>query len=401
MSPSSKYEPLTEYLRSQPESSTKLTFTKIDLLVGGLPNSARNHDAWWANSRTADSHTWAHLWISAGWECRFVDRFTETVVFQRIPIGSTDVDSHYWWVNHKQTFKAELEGGYIWSPKVKKNGIRNLTYDNLTRTKPSDIVLSFAGAQIKAVGVVTAAFRESLKPEEFGKAGLSWSGNGWLVPIEWTTLPVPLTPKACIDRIQPLLPEKNSPLQSNGNGNQGCYLAAISSELGKLLLLLAEERNGGFMQAIKDTKQRVEADIEEQSIQSADHIFETDKQQIINSRRGQGLFRQRVLAIESMCRLTKVDDQSFLIASHIKPWKVCTNAERLDGHNGLMLSPHVDKLFDRGWVSFTDGGRLLVANNALPILDAWKIDERERSGTFSAAQKIYLQYHREAVFKGG
>jgi putative restriction endonuclease len=39
----------------------------------------------------------------------------------------------YWWVNHKQTYRQETDGGYIWSPKANANGARNVSYDNLTR----------------------------------------------------------------------------------------------------------------------------------------------------------------------------------------------------------------------------------------------------------------------------
>lgn len=78
-------------------------------------------------------------------------------------------------------------------------------------------------------------------------------------------------------------------------------------------------------------------------------IIETDKVELIKARRGQGIFRRRVLATEPYCRLTGVSDPRFLRASHIKPWVVSDNNERLDGNNGLMLSPHVDHLFDGGY----------------------------------------------------
>lgn len=81
----------------------------------------------------------------------------------------------YWWVNHKQTYSSEIEGGYIWSPKENSNGARNQTYINLTLTKPGDIVFSYADREIKAVGVVSSLYREQPKPSEFGKSGDSWA----------------------------------------------------------------------------------------------------------------------------------------------------------------------------------------------------------------------------------
>ncbi|WP_458722404.1 HNH endonuclease [Pseudomonas brenneri] len=397
----SKYAPLADYLRTQSVDSVKLGFAQIDALVEGLPFSARNHDAWWANSRTEDGHSWAHLWIAAGWVCESVDRINETAIFQRVSASSSKSMQRFWWVNHKQTFKSEFEGGYIWSPKANRNGARNKTYDNLTQVKPGDVVVSYADGQIKAVGVARQNYSEAVKPEAFGLTGANWANSGWLVPVEWTSLSFPVSPKAHIDRIQPLLPKKSSPLQANGNGNQGCYLAAISSELGKLVLDIIGRSSPDALQTIRDLKVLVEADVAEVKIQNSVGIPDTEKEQLIRSRRGQGIFRQRALAIESQCRLTGVNDQSFLIASHIKPWKDCANDERLDGSNGLMLAPHIDKLFDSGWISFSDNGDLLTAPGSEKVMDAWNVNPNKNVGKFHPEQCRYLDHHRSVVFKGG
>jgi hypothetical protein len=79
---------------------------------------------------------------------------------------------------------------------------------------------------------------------------------------------------------------------------------------------------------------------------------------------GQGLFRHRVAELEPACRVTGLDRQQFLVASHIKPWRDCDNHERLSGANGLLLSPHVDKLFDRHRISFAAGGGLICEHEA-------------------------------------
>ena len=73
----------------------------------------------------------------------------------------------------------------------------------------------------------------------------------------------------------------------------------------------------------------------------------TERDALTKARLGQGLFRHRVAEREPACRVTGLKRQEFLVASHIKPWRDCDNSERLDGANGLLLSPHVDKLFDR------------------------------------------------------
>ena len=149
----------------------------------------------------------------------------------------------FWWVNHKQTFKEETSGGYIWSPKTSSNGARNPTYINLTLTHPGDVVFSYANKKIAAIGVVAAPCAEQGKPEEFGNRGENWQQSGWVVPIDWVSLPVPWVPSDYIDEFKHLLPSVHSPLRPDGNGNQGCYLASISDELGSLLLGWLGESN--------------------------------------------------------------------------------------------------------------------------------------------------------------
>src|SRR3546814_904603 len=69
-------------------------------------------------------------------------------------------------------------------------------------------------------------------------------------------------------------------------------------------------------------------------------LDETTRRTLIRARRGQGAYRDSVHAIERACRLTGITNPALLIASHIKPWRLCEAAsERLDGMNGLMLTP--------------------------------------------------------------
>jgi len=130
----------------------------------------------------------------------------------------------------------------------------------------------------------------------------------------------------------------------------------------------------------------------------------TEKETLRNARLGQGKFRSNVLEVERHgCRLTGVQDIRHLRASHIKPWKKCSNAERLDGHNGLMLSPAADHLFDRGFMSFTDDGEMLIASPFVERADIERmgITPGQGIGALSRRQRSYMAYHRQHVFKGG
>ena len=88
----------------------------------------------------------------------------------------------------------------------------------------------------------------------------------------------------------------------------------------------------------------------------------TERASIVQSRIGQGIYRRDMLALwQGRCALTNCDIPEVLIASHAKPWKLCTNQERLDKYNGLLLAAHVDALFDAGLIGFDPDGDLIIS----------------------------------------
>lgn len=294
---------------------------------------------------------------------------------------------HYWWVNQNQTYKAEVGGGYMWSPKVNSNGSFNQFYDYMTQTEPGDLVFSFVDTLIKTVGVVSAPARSAEKPEEFGNAGDAWDADGWLVQVDYNELSSPIKPKDYMDVLAPLLPKKYSPIRADGNGNQ-VYLAEISSAMADALLLLIGDQ--------------VDVTIEEgqeREIQNRTDIGATEKYQLIRSRVGQGQYRNNLEQYEVGCRITGITDGRFLTASHIKPWAKSADFEKLDGNNGLLLSPHIDRLFDRGFISFKDSGDLILNPN-LPseIVPAWGIDEDTKTKPLTPEQAKYMDFHRSEIF---
>ena len=120
----------------------------------------------------------------------------------------------------------------------------------------------------------------------------------------------------------------------------------------------------------------------------------------MKARFGQGVFRQNVEQVEHACRVTKVLDRRHLRAGHIKPWRSSDDREKLDGCNGLLLAPHVQHLFERGYISFADDGDLLVSRMLNPsVLAAWGVTLPFNAGGFRPEQQAYLAYHRENVFE--
>jgi hypothetical protein len=88
----------------------------------------------------------------------------------------------------------------------------------------------------------------------------------------------------------------------------------------------------------------------------------TEAERTVIQRIGQDIFRDALIDYWSgRCPMTGITERALLRASHIKPWADCTDGERLDVHNGLLLSALWDAAFDRGLVSFADDGSVLAS----------------------------------------
>lgn len=308
--------------------------------------------------------------------------------------------TNYWWVNQNQTYKNEINGGFLWSPKTRSDGGRNQFYENMKDVSPGDVIFSFCDTRIKAIGVASSTVQTAPKPD-FGVAGINWSKEGWLVPVEFQELTNVIRPKDHIELISAHLPEKYSPLQRNGNGLQSVYLARISEAMAQQLIeLIGSEYHSTLIGLIgKGEIESINDDVFENAIKGRTDINATTKSQLINSRLGQGLFKTNVRLNENACRVTGVSDPQHLRASHIKPWRLSNDIEKLHGCNGLLLAPHIDHLFDSGFISFTDEGELLVSPQLnREILKTWGVSKKN-VGNFNLEQSKFLQFHRTNIFK--
>lgn len=315
----------------------------------------------------------------------------------------------YWWVNQKQTFRHEVGGGYLWSPKRNSRGYRNPFYEFMREVSPGDLILSYAFREIRALGVARSYAYEAPKPQEFGTAGAYWSDIGWRVAVKFHELNNPIKPADHMHRLRDKLPKRYSPLRLNGHGQQNMYLTTLPEELCFELVDLIGKEAHELLAALTSTEPShlvTDGDDEWETkiiddLTTNPELVPTTREQLINARKGQGLFREALMKIEHSCRLTGIQRPEHLIASHSKPWRVSSNEERLDGANGLLLSPDADHLFDRGFVSFDDGGEALIS----PVVDRLSL---QRMGLdpafisdprpFSTNQKKYLDYHRENIF---
>ncbi len=321
----------------------------------------------------------------------------------------------YWWVNQNQTFRQEQSGGYLWSPKRKTNRSRNHFYDTMREVRPGDLVLSFRDQRICSIGVARSYCYESPKPVEFGTAGASWDAIGWRVDVQWHSLINQIKPADHIDVLRRTLPAKYSPIRAvNGRGLQSVYLTEIPIGMMEALAGLIGYEVRVFLDAPVDPLAELVADRPgvanslketwerhlETEIQENPTINDTERVALTRARKGQGIFRENVRRIERCCRVTRVENAEHLIASHCKPWRHSTNEQRLDGENGLLLTPTIDHLFDRGFISFEDSGRLVVSPVADDVsLKRMGLDPSAAMnvGGFTSGQKSYLDYHRDEI----
>jgi hypothetical protein len=275
---------------------------------------------------------------------------------------------------------------------------------------PGDVVFSFADTWIKAIGFVASHAYEAPKPLEFGEIGAYWETIGWRVDVRFTELQLPIRPADHMVVLRPHLPARYSPLRPTGAGLQNIYLTLLPDTLAASLIDLigieARTLLGGYRVGEEAPIQPAIGliqweEYEMSRVREDPEIPETQRQAVVLARRGQGVFKQRVMQIESACRITGVNREEHLRASHCKPWRDSTNEERLDGENGLLLTPNADHLFDRGFIGFEDNGDVLVS----PVAHAESLARMGlntsrvfNAGCFSQGQRHYLEFHREYVF---
>ena len=302
----------------------------------------------------------------------------------------------------------------MWSPKRTSNGGLNHFYETMREVAPGDVIFSFCDTRIRAMGIAATHGYSCPRPAEFGTAGINWGNDGWRVDVHYVSLQNIVRPKDHMAKLRDVLPDKYSPLQENGNGNQGVYLTEVPFEMAdRLIALIGREAHAVMEQAgmfgeVEEAIVREDSVLYEVETRVADHlqhdlaISETERRQLINARRGQGQFRSNVVFLEQCCRVTGVSNHEHLIASHIKPWRNADNRERIDGNNGLLLTPNVDHLFDKGFISFAGNGELQISPVAdksalvkmgIPVVGKFNV------GAFNPKQSKFLDYHVHEVFK--
>jgi predicted restriction endonuclease len=135
---------------------------------------------------------------------------------------------------------------------------------------------------------------------------------------------------------------------------------------------------------------------EQNLVLKEDQYLITQKSIAVLIRIGQDKFRKKLLKTLKKCPITNIDDKRILNASHIKPWAISNDEERLDVDNGYIFSPIIDKLFDQYLISFEEDKTILISpslseNNLKSI----GIERNKKYHQLPIdSRRYYMEYHR-------
>jgi hypothetical protein len=134
----------------------------------------------------------------------------------------------------------------------------------------------------------------------------------------------------------------------------------------------------------------------------------TQSRATVRVRRGQQFFRQTILNTYGVCCcITGISVPDLLVASHIKPWSVCTDKERLDPQNGLCLSALHDAAFDGGLITLDERLRVVLSRKLKSYLPqpalqrnfvAYEGKSIRLPEKLAEPSQEFLAYHRTELF---
>lgn len=128
----------------------------------------------------------------------------------------------------------------------------------------------------------------------------------------------------------------------------------------------------------------------------------TERKGLVTSRVGQGAYRKRIIhRWEYKCAVTGFDKLNVLIASHILPWADADDNQRHDVHNGILLSPTYDALFDKHLITFENSGKIILSDSIeTQAYQKIGVTGKEKIQSLSQYNFDYLEKHRTRFNEG-
>lgn len=297
-----------------------------------------------------------------------------------------------------KTYQQEKDAGIIWSHKLDQAGNLQHSWERMRDVKQGDLVFHYVNGWIAAVSSVKANCVESPMPsclqDQFPQ-----NTAGYLVELEYHSLDVPLPIADHLEEIVPFFPVKYSAFQTNGQGNQG-YLYPCNDELTLVLFELISKTNI-FMQDEEQLSLSIDSIVIQNKHALVPFIALTESKIKTKQRTGQTIFSEAIGSIwNHACPICGISLNDLLRATYAKPWKDCSEEERLDPYNGILLCCNHHALYEKGYITFTAKGNIRISE---------KIAEQDHDHFFlnkaihiptAPEHKNYFNWHKKHIFKG-
>lgn len=299
----------------------------------------------------------------------------------------------YYWVNLGVSYKEVRDFKFLWAPSHTYTASGEKTvkagWGHVPNIKKDDVIICHENKRIIYVAQALDDAYPALRPES--RTYDEWKKEGNKVDVNLIVLERPVSTDEFKHHIIERFNEQCEPklFTVDGNATQN-YMVAIPESVASIVLSSLDSANLGLLKQPSkpsgDTKRRKKRKVIKGGVRSARS----------KARIGQGAFRDEVLDIwNQTCPVTKVALPELLIASHIVSWVLSDDDEKVDGYNGFPFVPNVDKLFDKGLISFADDGLLLISPHlSVATLNALGIREDTKISGLTEEHTFYLAKHR-------
>ncbi|WP_308381213.1 HNH endonuclease [Serratia marcescens] len=289
----------------------------------------------------------------------------------------------FFWVNIGSSFNEVKEQNFLWAPQygVNKNGkMFNPTFwETVKDVKAGDII--FCNKDREIIYIATAVSDAKPAPRPQNRSFDKWEREGTRVDVDLTVLEHPIDVLQFRDIFMAAFNEFSRPtvFAENGFCTQ-TYMCEIPEAAAKMIASFINNN--------------ISIDFNKQTAKVKEARGST-KAAVIQARVGYGPYRDKLFKKwGGKCAVTGIALESMLTASHIVSWSISNDKEKVDPYNGFPLIPNLDRLFDRGMISFDDNGCLLYKKELSGLLRALKIPLDSKIAGLFGENKKYLKRHR-------
>ncbi len=295
----------------------------------------------------------------------------------------------FFWVNLGKSYKEVAAQSFLWAPAyvVGNNGKEKTSagWEPVKEVKTGDVIFCNRAENIIYVAVARNDAYPALRPatRPFNQRN---NNHGFQIDVDLTVLTPAVSVKGFKLALIAIHNHECSPaLFTKIGGIAQQYMVRIPLGAGALILRHLGEAEANICHQVTLCKKgRLKQGGTRETVSQA--------------RVGQGQFRDDVLRLwQYTCPVTGLNKPELLTASHIVPWSLSDEREKIDPNNGFPFSPAIDKLFDRGYVSFDDYGHLLIKTSVLNTQDLGRLGIAPNATirALNAEQKAYLARHRQ------